>query len=255
MSAADEADAAAEAGAAAAAAAAAAISGLPVSVKKVPEPKSEPKPEPPPAAEAKPAEAKPAVAKPKKGEEGMADLAALEGLLGLTDDADPTEAPAAPAAVKVEDAPIPVKLEEAPAKAVGMEDMEVNPTVIEAPRVDQLCEMCNGGHHEDQMILCDKCDNGYHMYCLIPPLKDVPTGDWFCPNCIAREKRATDIGFRPGKKYSLNDYSSMAKSFKNKWYAGSGGFAGFLPNWVSFRAANKRSRVSWKGLMALLITV
>jgi hypothetical protein len=101
----------------------------------------------------------------------------------------------------------------------------VNPTVIAAPRVDQLCEMCNGGHHEDQMILCDKCDNGYHMYCLIPPLKDVPTGDWFCPECIAKEKRTKDIGFKPGKKYSLNDYSSMAKAFKNKWYVRVCGFA------------------------------
>ena len=34
-----------------------------------------------------------------------------------------------------------------------------------------------------QMILCDRCDRGFHMYCLAPVLKDVPEGDWFCREC------------------------------------------------------------------------
>ena len=33
------------------------------------------------------------------------------------------------------------------------------------------------------MLLCDGCDRGFHMSCLKPPLKKVPTGDWFCHDC------------------------------------------------------------------------
>jgi hypothetical protein len=33
------------------------------------------------------------------------------------------------------------------------------------------------------MLLCDKCDDGWHMKCLNPPLYYKPKGDWFCPCC------------------------------------------------------------------------
>lgn len=35
------------------------------------------------------------------------------------------------------------------------------------------------------MLLCDNCDNGWHTYCLTPPLDEVPEGAWLCPDCIA----------------------------------------------------------------------
>ena len=34
------------------------------------------------------------------------------------------------------------------------------------------------------MLLCDNCDTGWHIYCLTPPLEDVPEGDWLCPRCV-----------------------------------------------------------------------
>jgi [histone H3]-trimethyl-L-lysine4 demethylase len=34
------------------------------------------------------------------------------------------------------------------------------------------------------MILCDNCDSGWHTYCLLPPLDDVPEGDWLRPHCV-----------------------------------------------------------------------
>ena len=33
------------------------------------------------------------------------------------------------------------------------------------------------------MLLCDKCDTGYHTFCLKPPLKRIPEGEWYCPKC------------------------------------------------------------------------
>ena len=45
------------------------------------------------------------------------------------------------------------------------------------------CRVCRRKGGDESMLLCDACDNGYHMYCLRPPLKRVPAGDWFCNDC------------------------------------------------------------------------
>jgi hypothetical protein len=45
--------------------------------------------------------------------------------------------------------------------------------------------MCQGGDREDEVLLCDGCDCGFHIFCLKPPLKKIPDGDWFCEKCKA----------------------------------------------------------------------
>ena len=49
-----------------------------------------------------------------------------------------------------------------------------------------MCLMCGCGTAEDRLLLCDGCDDSYHTFCLIPPLHDVPKGDWRCPKCLAQ---------------------------------------------------------------------
>lgn len=45
------------------------------------------------------------------------------------------------------------------------------------------CVRCRRLDDAEQMILCDGCDNGFHLFCLDPPLKIIPDGDWLCPHC------------------------------------------------------------------------
>ena len=47
-----------------------------------------------------------------------------------------------------------------------------------------VCETCGSGENEQEIILCDRCDRGFHMSCLDPPLAEIPQGEWFCPNCV-----------------------------------------------------------------------
>lgn len=47
-----------------------------------------------------------------------------------------------------------------------------------------MCLVCGSGSAEDRLLLCDGCDDSYHIFCLIPPLHDVPRGDWRCPKCL-----------------------------------------------------------------------
>ncbi|CAJ0942984.1 unnamed protein product, partial [Mesorhabditis belari] len=45
------------------------------------------------------------------------------------------------------------------------------------------CQVCRTSDNEDQLLLCDLCDLGYHLYCFRPVLKQVPEGEWYCPKC------------------------------------------------------------------------
>jgi hypothetical protein len=47
-----------------------------------------------------------------------------------------------------------------------------------------LCETCGSADHEDDLILCDRCDRGHHTFCLRPIVAQVPIGPWFCPICV-----------------------------------------------------------------------
>ena len=49
-----------------------------------------------------------------------------------------------------------------------------------------MCHTCGKGDGEDHMLLCDGCDDAYHTYCLIPPIQEIPKGDWRCPKCVAK---------------------------------------------------------------------
>lgn len=42
------------------------------------------------------------------------------------------------------------------------------------------CKVCFGKENITSIILCDDCDNGYHITCLNPPLSSIPSeSDWF----------------------------------------------------------------------------
>ena len=45
------------------------------------------------------------------------------------------------------------------------------------------CKICGGKDDPDQIILCDECEDEYHLKCLKPPLTQVPKQDWFCTKC------------------------------------------------------------------------
>ena len=49
---------------------------------------------------------------------------------------------------------------------------------------DLACEVCGSPSMADPMLLCDRCDRGYHLHCLSPPLERVPAGQWCCPQCL-----------------------------------------------------------------------
>lgn len=51
------------------------------------------------------------------------------------------------------------------------------------PAADLACVRCGAADRDAEMVLCDRCDSGYHVGCV--GLSEVPQGDWECPACRA----------------------------------------------------------------------
>ncbi|KAF7810274.1 lysine-specific demethylase rbr-2 [Senna tora] len=81
---------------------------------------------------------------------------------------------------------------------------------------DQICEQCRSGLHGDVMLLCDRCDKGWHIYCLSPPLKQIPPGNWYCFNCLNSDRDS--FGFVPGKQYTLEAFRRQADRSRRRWF-------------------------------------
>ncbi|XP_045508101.1 uncharacterized protein LOC123703935 [Colias croceus] len=50
------------------------------------------------------------------------------------------------------------------------------------------CQFCLSGDNEDQLLLCDGCDKGYHTYCFKPRMDKIPEGDWYCWECVNKAR-------------------------------------------------------------------
>ncbi|POY70604.1 hypothetical protein BMF94_6382 [Rhodotorula taiwanensis] len=85
--------------------------------------------------------------------------------------------------------------------------------VVQPP--GESCEICNLDHDPDRIVLCEECDRGYHLSCLSPPLKQVPTAQFYCDKCLLLN--GADYGFEEGQDHSLYSFRRRADAFKRKW--------------------------------------
>jgi len=55
-------------------------------------------------------------------------------------------------------------------------------TSLSLPPDGTHCEVCQSSFFEHKMLLCDICNAGWHMNCLLPPLITISIGTWKCPH-------------------------------------------------------------------------
>ncbi|CAN0924098.1 Methyl-CpG-binding domain-containing protein 9 [Linum grandiflorum] len=55
-----------------------------------------------------------------------------------------------------------------------------------------ICRGCGIDKDDRNVLLCDKCDSGYHTYCLSPPLMRIPAGNCYCPLCTPSQPMEDD---------------------------------------------------------------
>ena len=61
------------------------------------------------------------------------------------------------------------------------EDLEQAHDEIEVD--GKYCRECNREEDDSDMLLCDGCSEGHHIFCLTPTLAEIPDGEWFCDKC------------------------------------------------------------------------
>ncbi|KAL3841380.1 hypothetical protein ACJMK2_019534 [Sinanodonta woodiana] len=57
------------------------------------------------------------------------------------------------------------------------------------------CKICRKKSEDAYLLLCDECNQAFHMFCLRPALVDVPPGDWFCPACAPLSRRRQTVKY------------------------------------------------------------
>jgi hypothetical protein len=91
------------------------------------------------------------------------------------------------------------------------------PCVEENRRIDTVaCEVCRSFEDDDNMLLCDKCDKGFHMYCLKPILVNVPVASWFCKSCADASDGDIARRFNEQKKTFVKNQTKIYDFFRIK---------------------------------------
>jgi hypothetical protein len=60
--------------------------------------------------------------------------------------------------------------------------LNLNPTIIMStwiPPLDYPCQVCQRIDNANQMLLCDNCNGGYHIFWFKPEHTQVPVGNWY----------------------------------------------------------------------------
>lgn len=84
-----------------------------------------------------------------------------------------------------------------------------------------LCRVCLTDKDDDDLVMCDGCDHGYHIYCMNPPRTSIPRGKWFCPKCDAGIKAIRKVkmlyeGLEKEQKKSEGEGVAVISSKKSK---------------------------------------
>ncbi|KAK3240018.1 hypothetical protein CYMTET_50097 [Cymbomonas tetramitiformis] len=87
------------------------------------------------------------------------------------------------------------------------------------PSKHLACEVCRKTDGEAEMLLCDTCNRGYHLWCLTPALDGVPEGEWLCPVCSGTGRQAANAEVQTQKDESsgaLEDKLGMKEQQLNE---------------------------------------
>lgn len=75
------------------------------------------------------------------------------------------------------------------------------------------CKICNRSETALKMLICDDCEEAFHMSCCHPRIKKVPIDEWFCHSCL--RKKHTSLKERVTRKFP-NITSVMSRNASSK---------------------------------------
>jgi len=126
-------------------------------------------------------------------------------------------------------------------KAIPVETKILQPEDFEPylEEYEDQCVQCQSSDDAPSLLLCDSCDQGYHMYCLRPSLRYIPTDNWYCPECVR------DDGILISEYLGPEEYHAFLESVDKPE------FEFFLDFTLYTRLLNERRRKQHKTLKEL----
>ncbi|XP_076461119.1 E3 ubiquitin-protein ligase UHRF1-like [Babylonia areolata] len=83
------------------------------------------------------------------------------------------------------------------------------------------CCECGGKHEPEKQLICDECEQAYHLGCLDPPLLTVPEeDDWYCPKCKRDENEVVKAGEKLKESKKKSKMASATSSSSRDWGKG-----------------------------------
>ncbi|XP_012068464.1 uncharacterized protein LOC105631075 isoform X2 [Jatropha curcas] len=110
-----------------------------------------------------------------------------------------------------------------------------------------VCKVCSNAESTLKMLICDNCEEAFHLSCCNPRVKRIPLDEWFCHSCskkrskILKEKICRTYPNMIGEKgrcrsSSINELNPIALMLRDAGSYASGvrigkGFQAEVPDW------------------------
>ncbi|GLT97399.1 hypothetical protein SLE2022_149660 [Rubroshorea leprosula] len=76
------------------------------------------------------------------------------------------------------------------------------------------CKICAHRESTENMLICDKCEDAFHVSCCNPQIKEIPEDEWFCGSC-SRNKQKSLRGTAGRKSSSITGGMSSCREEEN----------------------------------------
>ncbi|KAL3830135.1 hypothetical protein ACJIZ3_018937 [Penstemon smallii] len=103
-----------------------------------------------------------------------------------------------------------------------------NTGIINENYCSKSCKVCDHLESTLNLLMCDNCEDAFHISCCNPHVKRIPDGEWLCTSCLKKKStnnlvvnKSTEIG-RNGNSAFEGELGSMEFMFRdNKPYMSS----------------------------------
>lgn len=83
------------------------------------------------------------------------------------------------------------------------------------------CNICGGKHEPEKQIICDECDNAYHLACMNPPMESIPDEEeWYCRMCRNDPSEIVQLGEKLKASKKKQKMASSAGTCSRDWGKG-----------------------------------